>query len=173
MIFSPWIATVNHRFEVPANAVLFTAAFSFIMSLINIGSTTAFNAFLSVSVVALMATYTLSIACVLVKRLRGEPLPPARWRLFGSKPGSDSSAGALGKYGTFINVMALAYSIWAFFWSFWPIAVNPTPASMNWAVLIFGAVMIIAAVAFGVHARKTYEGPVAKVRKLDGDSIVG
>ena len=38
---------------------------------------------------------------------------------------------------------------------------------MNWAVLIFGAVMIIASVAFVLHARKTYEGPVANVRKLD------
>jgi len=43
---------------------------------------------------------------------------------------------------------------------------------MNWAVLIFGAVMIIAAVAFGVHARKTYDGPVTKVQKLDEDSVL-
>lgn len=102
----------------PANAVLFTMAFSFVMSLINIGSTTAFNAFLSVSVVALMATYTLSIACVLVKRLRGQPLPPARWRLLGRNTGQSDTGGGLGKYGPFINVMAMVYSIWAFFWSF-------------------------------------------------------
>ena len=38
---------------------------------------------------------------------------------------------------------------------------------MNWAVLIFGAVMIIASLAFILHARKTYEGPVAKVRKVE------
>lgn len=37
---------------------------------------------------------------------------------------------------------------------------------MNWAVLIFGAVIILATVAFLLHARKTYEGPVAKVRRL-------
>lgn len=118
MVFSPWIAKVDHRFQVPANAVLFTMAFSFIMSLINIGSTTAFNAFLSVSVVALMATYTLSIACVFVKRLRGQPLPPARWKLLGHNAGPDDTAGGLGKYGPFINAVAIVYSIWAFFWSF-------------------------------------------------------
>lgn len=157
--------------------------FSFVMSLINIGSTTAFNAFLSVSVVALMATYTLSIACVFVKRLRGQPLPPARWRLFGKSAGDDDTAGGLGKFGPFINGMAMVYSTWAFFWSFWPISVDPTPVTvstvlynacpaadiiqMNWAILIFGAVMLIALVAFLVHARKTYEGPVATVMKLE------
>ena len=118
MVFSPWIAKVDNGFQVPANAVLFTMAFSFVMSLINIGSTTAFNAFLSVSVVALMATYTLSIACVLIKRLRGQPLPLARWRLFGQNAGPGDTTGGLGKYGAFVNCMAMVYSIWAFFWSF-------------------------------------------------------
>ena len=41
---------------------------------------------------------------------------------------------------------------------------------MNWAVVIFGGVMLIAGVAFIVHARKTYEGPVARVRKLEHES---
>ena len=42
---------------------------------------------------------------------------------------------------------------------------------MNWAVLIFGGVMIIAIAAFIIHARKVYDGPVAKVQKLDDDSM--
>lgn len=40
---------------------------------------------------------------------------------------------------------------------------------MNWAVVIFGGVMIIAGVVFVVHARKTHEGPVARVLKLDDE----
>ena len=91
----------------------------------------AFNAFLSVSVVALMATYTLSIACVLIKRLSGQPLPPARWKLFGGNAAPGDTTGGLGKYGPFVNGCALLYSVWAFFWSFWPIGNDPTPATVS------------------------------------------
>jgi hypothetical protein len=38
---------------------------------------------------------------------------------------------------------------------------------MNWAIVIFAGVMVIATAAFVVHARKVYDGPVAKVRKLE------
>ena len=183
MIFSPWLARVDQRWRVPANSVIFTVGFTVVMSLINIGSLTAFNAFLSVSVVALMATYTLSVACIFVKRLRGEPLPPARWSFFGKNAAVGSTTGGLGRFGPLINAIALLYSLWAFFWGFWPLFNNPTPASvsetlsaldtqanfqqMNWAVVIFAGVMTIAGVAFVAHARKTYEGPVMKVQKVD------
>ena len=131
MIFSRWLARVDERFRVPTNTVIFTVGFTVVMSLINIGSLTAFNAFLSVSVVALMATYTLSIACIFVKRLRGEPLPPARWRFFGKNAGVEDTRGGLGRYGPPINAIALLYSLWAFFWGFWPLFNNPTPASVS------------------------------------------
>ena len=42
---------------------------------------------------------------------------------------------------------------------------------MNWAVVIFAGVMVIASVAFVVHARKVYDGPVARVRKLEHESV--
>lgn len=131
MVFSKWLAKVNERFRVPANSVIFTIGFTVVISLINIGSTTAFNAFLSVSVSALMATYTLSIACILVKRLSGQPLPPARWKLFGKSAGPGATSGGLGRYGPFVNVVALIYSLWAFFWSFWPLFNHPTAETVS------------------------------------------
>jgi amino acid transporter len=131
MVFSKWLARVDERFRVPTNSVIFTVLFTLVMSLINIGSTTAFNAFLSVAVVALMATYTISIACIFVKRLRGEPLPPARWRLLRKSAGPNDVTGGLGQYGPPINAIALVYSVWAFFWGFWPLYSHPTAASVS------------------------------------------
>jgi len=61
------------------NAVLVTAGFTIAMSVLNVGSTVAFAAVLSLSVTALMASYIISIGCVTLKRLRHEPLPYARW----------------------------------------------------------------------------------------------
>jgi choline transport protein len=69
------------------------------MSLINLGSKVAFEAMLSLATVALMATYLMSIGCVLLKRLRGEELPPARW--------------SLGRYGLAVNAVALLYTSWS------------------------------------------------------------
>lgn len=103
------------------------------MSFINVGSTAAFNAFLSVSVVALMATYMISIGCVLYKRLSEEPLPPARWKMIGRN--SDDGMGGLGRYGVPINIMALVYSLWAFFWSFWPNGKDVTPITVSRALV--------------------------------------
>ena len=131
MVFSRWLSKVDTRYRVPTNSVLFTITFTVVMSLINIGSTTAFNAFLSVSVSALMATYTLSIACIFTKRIRGEPLPQARWRLLGKNAGPGDTMGGLGKYGIYVNAIALLYSVWSFFWSFWPLYNHPTPETVS------------------------------------------
>ncbi len=126
-----------------------------VLSLINIGSTVAFNALLSLSTCALMATYILSVGCVALKRVRGEPLPIARW--------------SLGRLGLPVNVAALLYTTWGFFWSFWPNAFHVHAINFNWACVLFGGLMAISVLVYTVHARKVYEGPVAKVegRRFD------
>ena len=73
--------------------------FTCCMSLLNLGSKVAFEAMLSLATVALMATYLISISCVLRKRLDGEELPSARW--------------SLGRYGLVVNIIALTYTSWS------------------------------------------------------------
>ena len=128
---------------------MFTCGFTVVMSLINIGSTVAFNALLSLGTVALMATYVISIGCVTLKRLRRESLPDSRW--------------TLGRWGLPINITAFLYSIWAFFWSFWPNSMHVTAVNFNWACVIFVGLMSISGLLYVLHARHVYEGPVVKV----------
>jgi amino acid transporter len=52
---------VNPHFHVPANAIAATAVFVCVVSLINVGSTVAFNAVLSLASTAMMGTYLISI----------------------------------------------------------------------------------------------------------------
>ena len=52
-----------------------------LLSLINIGSTTALNAILALDLASLLCSYTICILCLVFKRLRGEVLPPAQWSL--------------------------------------------------------------------------------------------
>lgn len=131
MVFSQWLAYVDPRHRVPTNSIIFTVAFTVVMSLINIGSLTAFNAFLSVSVSALMSTYTISIGCILYKRIKGEALPLARWKVVGKNAQIGDKKGGLGSFGPAVNVVALMYSLWSFFWSFWPLFNHPNPASVR------------------------------------------
>ena len=61
-----------------------------LLSLINIGSSVALLAIVTLTIGALMASYIVVIGCVLLKRLRKEPLPTGRW--------------SLGRYSIFVNI---------------------------------------------------------------------
>ncbi|GAB1201494.1 hypothetical protein APSETT445_000068 [Aspergillus pseudonomiae] len=148
--FSAWLGAVHPTLHIPVNSVIITCAFSLIMFLINIGSGVAMSALLSLSTSPLMATYMISIACVIVRRItKSPPLPPSRW--------------SLGRFGMPINILALVYASWAFFWSFWPVNREVTAETLNWAPVLFVGVMGLSAVLYWLVARKVYEGPVVKV----------
>ncbi|MCJ1250204.1 hypothetical protein MMC30_007430 [Trapelia coarctata] len=148
--FSKWIARVHPTKEIPANAVALSCVITALLSLINIESTVALNAIISLQLVALMLTYSISISCVLYRRLRHpELLPPARW--------------SLGCWGVGINVVGLAYSVFAFFWSFWPSQTPVDAMSFNWAVVIFGVVAAGCLAMYVVRGRRVYVGPVVGV----------
>ncbi|KAH8788404.1 amino acid transporter [Diaporthe sp. PMI_573] len=153
---SDWLRRVDPALNVPRNACVMTLGFTLVMCLVYLGSSVTFNAILSIGIVALMATYGLSTGCVLYRRLRWpETLPPARW--------------SLGRWGILVNGIGVSYASFAFFWCFWPIYYSPTPETMNWAVVMFGGVMLLAVVAYFVRGRKMYEGPVATCdgRRID------
>ena len=124
--------------------------FTILISFINIASSTAFRAIVSLGVVALMATYAISIGCFLLRRFQSPLIPHARW--------------SMGRAGAPVNVIALIYTAWALFWSTWPSHRHPNAQTFNWAVLVFVVVMVGAAVEFAVHGRKYYKGPATKVQ---------
>lgn len=92
---------------------------------------------------------------MLWRRLFNLPLLPAPFTL--SKP-----------VGIVLNVWSLVFLWVAFIFSFFPGTYDPTVQQMNWASLIYGAVMIFALVHYWVPggARGVYDGPVEYVRKL-------
>jgi choline transport protein len=105
---------------------------------------------------ALMATYSLSIGCVLWQRTvnRGVNLPHARW--------------SLGRFGVPVNAIAFIYSLFVFFWTGWPGAPDPTVQTFNWSPVMFGGVFVLSLFYYLVRGRKTYKGPVSLVRSGTG-----
>lgn len=79
--FARIISYIRPGLDVPLNAIVICFFCTALLSLINLGSTVAFNAILSIGVVALLTSYITSIGCILLKRIRGEELLPRRWSL--------------------------------------------------------------------------------------------
>jgi amino acid transporter len=122
-----------------------------LLSLINIGSTVAFNIVTSLGVGALLSSYIVSISCVTLKRLRGERLLPSQF--------------SLGRAGLPLNVFSVIFITLAFIMTFFPSTPHPDPVSMNWNILVFGTVVVFSVAYFLVRGRHRYAGPVAYVRK--------
>ena len=130
---------------------------SSILALINIGSTTAFNAFISLVIAAFYSTFLIA-ACALLYRRLTTPTSEMHWGPF-----------RLGVAGTAVNIISILYSIIGIFFSFWPPTMTVTPQTMNWSIAVFGGVILFAIVFWFVHAKKVYTGPIVEI---DRDHIL-
>ncbi|KAL1864671.1 hypothetical protein Plec18167_009671 [Paecilomyces lecythidis] len=150
--FSEWISHVDPKRQLPVNAIALSCLISALLSIINIGSLTAFNAIISLNVAALMFTYSMSLGCVIYRRIcHPETLPPRRW--------------SLGKWGLPINIIALLYVIFAIFWSFWPGNTPTTLDTFNWSVVMFVGVFVISLFMYFLKGHREYVGPVVGVKR--------
>jgi choline transport protein len=128
-----------------------TLLFVVLLSLINLGSSVAYMQVISLGVASMLTSYLISISCVTLKRLRGEPLLPSKFDL--------------GRLGLPINIVAVMFLLFCWVFTFFPVTPHPTVADMNWASLGYGCVLIFAVVYYVLHGRHVYVGPVAYVRK--------
>lgn len=150
--FSLWIGKVDPKRKIPANAIALSCIISCALSLINIGSETAFNAIISLNVAALMYTYIVSISCVIYRKIwHPNTLPHRRWDM--------------GRAGLAVNIIGLLYCCFALFWSLWPSESHVTRENFNWSVVIFVGVFIISLFMYIVSGRKKYSGPVVIVQQ--------
>ncbi|KAL8913024.1 MAG: hypothetical protein Q9171_002092 [Xanthocarpia ochracea] len=130
--FSKFLRRVRPGWNIPLNALWVSLAFGVFIALINLGSSVALNAIVSLTISALLSSYILSIGCILSKRLRGELLPPSRF--------------SLGKWGMATNVIALVFLVPFFIFCFFPTARPVDRETMNWNIAMFGGITIFATV---------------------------
>jgi choline transport protein len=118
-----------------------------IFALIDLGSSTALNAVLSLVIAGFYSSTLIASTVLLVKRI--------------TRP-SEISWGPfnLGKFGLPINVLAITWTIIGLFFSFWPADAKVTPDNMNWSVLVFGMTLLLSTAFWVLHSKKIYTGPV-------------
>lgn len=147
---------MDPKWNIPFNAVYVTSVAVALLSLIVLGSVTAFNIIVSLSLLGLLSTYMISIGCVLLKRIKGEALPPARW--------------SLGRYGLAINAFAFCYSAFIIIFSCFPTTVPVDLKTANWAPLVWVGVILISIAFYLLYGKRHYTAPVdfVKGRKAAG-----
>ncbi|KAF2014283.1 putative amino acid permease [Aaosphaeria arxii CBS 175.79] len=146
MPFSNFFAYVHPTLKLPLNALLLVGFVVTCLSLIYIGSATAFNALISLQALALHISYFLPILFILLRKLRGPPPPYGPFKL--------------GIFGIPINIFSLCYLIYVVLWMPFPTLLPVTKDNMNYAGPIFAAVLIGALGHWFISGHKTFQIPI-------------
>lgn len=120
-----------------------------LLSLINIGSSTALNAVLSLSTWALYISYLIPITLLVMKRLRKEHIAFGPFRL--------------GRFGLWINFFAMIYGVFICIFLPFPPTRPVTPVNMNYAAPVFAAVVVFGIIDWFLRGRKNFLGPLREV----------
>ncbi|KAF4232602.1 hypothetical protein CNMCM8980_004849 [Aspergillus fumigatiaffinis] len=156
--FSNFLSKVNPTFMVPLNALCVSLAIVSLLSLVNIGSSVAFNAIMSLGTAALLSSYIVSITCVRIRRWRNQPLPPARW--------------SMGRFTPFVDTVSILVLIVIWVFSFFPLTAHVNSTNMNWGVVIFGGVILLCLVYYQLRAKTVYKGPVTRILQALKSGVV-
>lgn len=130
---------VDERLGVPFNALLLVTVVQMLLGLINLGSSSAFTAFVSVGVIALAVSYGMPIALSVMHRRR--EVNNARWKL-----------GNL--VGYTVNMVALAWIAFELVLFSMSTVLPVTDVSMNYAIVVLFGFLALAAIWYGIWARK-------------------
>ncbi|KAH8591502.1 amino acid/polyamine transporter I [Bisporella sp. PMI_857] len=140
-------AKVSPGLGVPVWALVLVTIVQMLLGLINLGSSSAFLAFVSVGVIALQVSYAIPIFLSLV-RDRRESVSHARWNI-----------GNLA--GTVANVVALCWIGFEVVLFSMPTALPVTKVTMNYASVVLVGFGVISATWYFAYAKKVYRGPPA------------
>lgn len=130
---------VDEKHGTPIWALVLTTLIQLLLGLINLGSSSAFLAFVSVGVISLAVSYGIPISISLFHRRRDVNI--AKWTL--GKP-----------IGWTVNVIALLWIVFETILFSMPTVLPVTAASMNYAIVVFFGFMTLSAVWYAVYARK-------------------
>jgi len=148
-------------------SVLLTTSISWLLALINIGSSVALNDVLSMAVSGLYSSYLIVSSLLLIRRIRGDiSLYNDNDDEIVNLPGKKLVWGPFhvpGIWGILVNAFAVIYIVIVIFWSFWPTEMNPSVTDMNYSVVGWGGVLLLATLYYLVRARRIYTGPVVEV----------
>lgn len=181
---------VHPRTRVPVVAIVVVTVIPCLLSLIYIGSSTAYNDVISMSVSGLYASYLLPCSFLLWRRVTGQikphgtrrdrdtelPIRPEGDRSAPHRPTVEGNGDSdiifeeqvlewgpwhiPGILGILNNTFACVFSVWVLFWSFWPPGTPVHAENMNYSILVTGSVILFAVVRYFLGGKVEYRGPL-------------
>ncbi|KAK5170645.1 uncharacterized protein LTR77_005234 [Saxophila tyrrhenica] len=136
---------VDSRWAIPTYTIFLTGLINALLGLINIGSSVAFNAIVSLVVSAYLSSYFIPIALMIRKRLRHEPIRFGPWNL--------------GRWGLPVNCVAAVYTLVTVVFTFFPPSVPVDAQTMNYSCAVYGGVVVLGLVYYVLRGHKFYVGP--------------
>jgi choline transport protein len=183
---SKWLSKVAPHNQIPIIAVGTVCTFACLLTMIYIGSYTAFNDVISLTITGFYGSYLLPASLLLYHRIKGHVMPHGTdpEELTGAPEGTaayetekvattiSSEVGVAqikliwgpwhipGLLGTINNAYACVYMVFVIFWSVWPPVTPVTASTMNYSVVVTGGVLILAGVWYMIRGRHEYKGPL-------------
>ncbi|KAH7253384.1 putative amino acid permease family protein [Fusarium solani] len=139
----PWSTYFGHidtYWKVPARALWLQCAIITAIGLLYLFANTVLEAILSVSTIALTVSYSMPIMSLLI--VGRDTMTPGPFHL--------------GKYGLLVNTIAVIYCSITIVFFFFPGTPNPSTGDMNYAIAIFGIMLVVATAFWFIKGRKTF-----------------
>ncbi|KIW10525.1 hypothetical protein PV08_11489 [Exophiala spinifera] len=140
----PWhkhLAVVSDHWRVPVRALCAQGILIAVVGVLYLFANTVLQAILSVSTIALTVSYGIPIVVLLAK---GRDKLPVRGEF------------TLGRWGVAANIVSVIYCVVTTVFFFFPTDPNPAPADMNWAIAVFGVMLVIALGFWFVQGQRSY-----------------
>lgn len=143
--FHEYFSRVNPKLQIPIQALGLTCGVVVVLSLINLGSTVALSAIISLNALAILFSYIPPIVLILIRKLSGEHPQYGPFHL--------------GRWGIPINMFSLCFLVWGCFWMSFPVSYPVTAETMNWAGPIFVGVVLLALLDWFTSGEKRFVVP--------------
>lgn len=157
--FSVYFTKVDETWRAPARAMVLQGCIVGVVGVLYLFASTVLEAILSVATIALTISYGLPIVAVMWAGR--EKLPPGGFRL--------------GHLGPLVNWVSVIYCAVTTVFFFFPAEPNPAPADMNYAIAVFGVMLVISIGFWFVKGRVAYmrtEDSAIRVREARDQEIL-
>jgi choline transport protein len=159
--FSGYFKHVDKKYKVPTRSIALVGIVIALLSLINIGSSTALNAILSLSTIALYTSYVIPITCLIFMRFR------VKQKVYDSAAGHAEISEEklvfgpwnLGRWGLWINIYGAVYATLLIPFMALPTTLPLSAKTMNYGGPVFGLVLLFAGIDYVVRGKMSFVGP--------------
>lgn len=139
--FYRYFAKVDEYWRVPVRACWAQGVIAGLVGVLYLFADTVLEAILSVSTIALTISYAIPIIVLLI--VGRDTLSPSR-------------PFQLGRLGMPFNIISIIYCGITTVFFFFPDGPNPTVADMNWAIAVFGSMLVISVGFWFIQGHRTY-----------------